>query len=304
MNGKKVTGKSGWQFVNAKSNTDGDVETNQIVLLGNTELNKNLEITITYISYKNLPLIRKKIDLKNVGSEEIEIESPDIESLNVPWGNTHNVVYQNYGRYKTIGPYIGDCNDPLIISHDPVYSHGIVIGNEAPGVLKRTSVCTDGRTLSVGLTHAGQDFAFRLWLNPNETWESTWVFTALYAGKENPREIVDREVSEFVRKYMGIRLAEIPEKPTFVYNTWKPFRRDVNEKLILELADAAVECGVEEFIIDDGWQVGFGDWEIDYEKFPNGLKPVFDRIKSKGMKPGLWLSMGAASNDSKVLRAS
>ena len=301
MNGQKITGKTGWKFVDLKSNTEGEVETNQIVLLGNTALNKDMEITVSYISYQNLPVIRKKIDIKNTGSEEIKIESLDVESLNIPWGNTHNIVYQNYGRYKTIGPYVGDWNDPLIISHDPVFSHGIVVGNEAPGVLKRTSVCMDGRTLSAGLTHSGQDYAFRLWLSPNESWESTWVFTALYSNKD-PREIVDGEVSEFVRKYMGIRLAEIAEKPTFVYNTWKPFRRDVNEKLILELADAAAECGVEEFIIDDGWQVGFGDWEIDYEKFPKGLKPVFDHIKSKGMKPGLWLSMGAASTDSKVFK--
>ena len=113
---------------------------------------------------------------------------------------------------------------------------------------------------------------------------------------------MDGAVSDFVRKYMGIRLAKIPKRPTFVYNTWKPFRRDVNEKLVKELADAAAACGVEEFIIDDGWQVGFGDWGIDYEKFPNGLKPVFDYIKSKGMKPGLWMSMGAASKDSKVFQ--
>ena len=302
MNGKKITGKTGWKFADLKSNIEGEVETNQIVLSGTADLNKDLEISLTYISVKNLPVIRKKIDIKNKGSEEIKIESFDVESLNIPWGNTHNVVYQNYGRYKTIGPYLGDWNDPLIISHDPVNSHGIVIGNEAPGVLKRTSVCLDGRTLSAGLTHSEQDFAFRKWLKPNESWESTWVFTGLYAEKENPREIVDAEVSEFVRKYMGIRLAEIPEKPTFVYNTWKPFRRDVNEKLILELADAAAACGAEEFIIDDGWQVGFGDWEIDYEKFPNGLKPVFNHIKAKGMKPGLWLSMGAASTDSKVFK--
>lgn len=301
MNGKKITGKSGWEFVNANSNIEGEVETNQIVLLGSTALNKDLEITITYVSVQNLPVVRKKIELKNTGSQEIKIESFDVESLNIPWGNTHNIVYQNYGRYKTIGPYVGDWNDPLIISHDPVFSHGIVVGNEAPGVLKRTSVCLDGRTLTAGLTHSGQDFAFRKWLKPKESWESTWVFTGLYSGKD-PRQIVDDEVSEFVRKYMGIRLAEIPEKPTFVYNTWNPFRRDVNEKLIFELADAAAECGVEEFIIDDGWQVGFGDWEIDYEKFPNGLKPVFDHIKSRGMKPGLWLSMGAASTDSKVFK--
>ena len=38
------------------------------------------------------------------------------------------------------------------------------------------------------------------------------------------------------------------------------------------------------------------------EKFPGGLKPVFDHIKSLGMKPGLWISLGQASLHSKVFR--
>ncbi|MBT6006918.1 MAG: hypothetical protein HOG79_14460, partial [Prolixibacteraceae bacterium] len=294
LNDEKITGKTGWEVLDVGEIIAGETTTHQIVLNGISEINEGLEITISYVVYPNLPIIRKKIDFKNTGSADFKIESLDVESLNTPWGNTHNIIFQNYGRYKNIGPFLGNWNDPLILAYDPVFNHGIVVGNEAPGVLKRASVCLDGRTLDAGLTHSDQDYAFRKWLKPGETWESTWVFTGLYSNK-NPREIVDREVSEFVRKYMGIRLAQIPEKPTFVYNTWKPFRRNVNEKLIMELADAAAACGVEEFIIDDGWQVGFGDWEIDYEKFPNGLKPVFDYIKSKGMKPGLWLSMGAAS---------
>lgn len=301
LNGRVVTGKTGWLFVNLNENESNGTTTLEIRLKGNTTINRDVELTISYSVYPNLPIIRKKIDIKNTGSGDLKIESLDVESLNIPWGNTHNIVYQNYGRYKHIGPFLGNWNDPLIISHDPVFHHGIVVGNEAPGVLKRTSVCLDGRTLNAGLSHVGQDYSFRKWLAPGEKWESTRVFTGLYSGK-NTHEIVDGAVSDFVRKYMGIRLSEIPVKPTFVYNTWKPFRRNVNEKLIKELADAAANCGVEEFIIDDGWQVGFGDWEIDYEKFPNGLKPVFDDIKSKGMKPGLWLSMGAASADSKVFK--
>lgn len=301
LNDKKITGKTGWEVLDVSEIIAGETTTHQIVLNGISEINSGLEITISYVVYPNLPIIRKKIDIKNTGSGELKIESLDVESLNIPWGNTHNIVYQNYGRYKHIGPFLGNWNDPLIISHDPVFHHGIIVGNEAPGVLKRTSVCLDGRTLDAGLTHSDQDYAFRKWLKPGETWESTSVFTGLYSNK-NPREIVDNAVSEFVRKYMGIRLAQIPEKPTFVYNTWKPFRRNVNEKLIMELADAASACGVEEFIIDDGWQIGFGDWEIDYEKFPNGLKPVFEYIKSTGMKPGLWLSMGAASTESRVFK--
>lgn len=302
LNGKKVTGKSGWKVGNISEDKTGKVTTYKVVLKGVSEINQSLEIEVTYVLYPDLPIIRKKIDFKNVCSNELKIESLDVESLNVPWGNTHNIVYNNYGRYKHIGPFLGNCSDPLVISHDPDFHHGIVIGNEAPGVLKRTTICLDGRTLSAGLTHADQDFAFRKWLQPDEKWESTWTFTGLYAGQK-PEEFVEGPVNDFIRKYMGIRLAAIPRRPAFVYNTWKPFRREVNETLVKELADAAAACGVEEFVIDDGWQVGFGDWEIDYQKFPNGLKPVFDYIKSKGMKPGLWLSMGAASTDSKVFNA-
>ena len=57
---------------------------------------------------------------------------------------------------------------------------------------------------------------------------------------------------------------------------------------------------MKEFVIDDGWQDSYGDWGIDKTKFPNGLKPVFDYIKSLGMKPGLWVSVGSASSESKV----
>lgn len=302
LNGEEVTGKTGWNVLDVTEQSLEGTVTHQVVLKGTAAINRDVELTITYVIYPELPVIRKKIVFKNTGTTEIKIESLDIESLNVPWGDTHNVVYHDYARYKQIGPFLGSWHDPLILVHHPDFHHGIVVGNETPGVLKRTSVCLDGRTLDAGLTHSGQDYAFRKWLHPGETWESPWVFTALYSEKD-PRKVIDGPVSDFVRKYMGIRLAKIPEKPTFVYNTWQPFRREVNEKLVMELADAAAACGVEEFVIDDGWQVGFGDWEIDYEKFPNGLKPVFDYIKSKGMKPGLWLSMGAASTDSKVFKA-
>ncbi|MFA5533902.1 MAG: alpha-galactosidase [Mariniphaga sp.] len=301
LNNERVTGKTGWNFVDSEKLKEGDHEIYRIILKGNQAVNSDLELIISYVIFPALPVIRKKIAFRNTGSEEIKIESLDIESLNIPWGNTHNVVYQDYARYKFIGPFLGNWNDALVLAHDPHVHHGFVIGNEAPGVVKRTSVCLDGRSLTSGLTHSGQDYAFRKWLVPGEQWESTWVFTGLYHNL-NPREAVDGLVSDFVRKHMGIRLAKIPVRPAFVYNTWNPFRREVDEKLIRELADAAAACGVEEFIIDDGWQVGFGDWEIDYEKFPNGLKPVFDYVKSKGMKPGLWMSMGAASTDSKVFQ--
>ena len=119
----------------------------------------------------------------------------------------------------------------------------------------------------------------------------------VYNNQKTPDEILNTAVPDFVRKYIGIRLSELKDKPTFVYNTWEPFIKDINEKLVMELAKAAAEAGMKEFIIDDGWQDNYGDWGIDKKKFPNGLKPVFDYIKSLGMKPGIWISIGSATKD-------
>ena len=60
---------------------------------------------------------------------------------------------------------------------------------------------------------------------------------------------------------------------------------------------------MKEFIIDGRWESNFGDWEIDENKFPHGLKPVFDYIKSLGMKPGLWISIGSAAPGSRVFKS-
>ncbi|WP_332367594.1 alpha-galactosidase [Spirosoma telluris] len=117
----------------------------------------------------------------------------------------------------------------------------------------------------------------------------------VYNNHKDPDEMLNTAVPDFVRKHMGIRLSELAQKPTFVYNTWVPFRKNINEKLIMGLAKAAADAGMKEFIIDDGWADNYGDWIIDTKKFPNGLKPVFDYIKSLGMKPGIWVSVGSAS---------
>ncbi len=301
LNGEKVNGKTGWNVAHIEPVTEGEGNGYRILLTGSGEVNRDIQLQVTYLTYPHLPVIRKNIVFMNQGKSEIRLENIDTECLSVAWGNTHNVVWQNYGRYKHLGPYTGDWDDPAVILHDQSMNRGFVLGNEAPGVTKRTSSCLDGRSLTIGLTHLDQDYPVRVWLSPGEKWESPRTFVALYKD-DDPRRVFDHVVSDFVRKHLGIRLAQIDERPTFVYNTWQPFRRNINDKLIRELADAASACGVQEFVIDDGWQVGFGDWEIDYEKFPDGLKPVFDYIKSKGMKPGLWLSMGAASTNSKVYR--
>ena len=55
------------------------------------------------------------------------------------------------------------------------------------------------------------------------------------------------------------------------------------------------------FQIDDGYETFVGDWlDVDEKKFPNGLKPIVDKIHKKGLKAGIWLAPFAAETKSKL----
>ena len=48
---------------------------------------------------------------------------------------------------------------------------------------------------------------------------------------------------------------------------------------------------------------GLGDWVVDPEKFPNGLKPLIDKVHGLGMSFGLWVEPEMVNPDSDLYRA-
>jgi alpha-galactosidase len=315
INDKKLNGYSGWNITGCSPFSDNLNGTGVTMKLKGTGPAEGVELTVSYITYPGLPLIRKWISFINASSSDMKLEAVDVESLSLNLDYVSTWVYHNYARMKHLGTYIGDWDDPVIVIHNTTMRAGIALGNEVPGVLKRTVFHTTDRNAEVGLTHPGQDFPFRKWLKPGETWESPATFIALYANSDDGYSVVNSVVNDFVRKHMGTRLSVIRNKPLFVYNTWYPFRTFINDSLVREVAKAASECGIQEFIIDDGWQYNhekkssargwggnYGDWLVDRNKFPGGLSSTFDYIRSRGMKPGLWISIGSATADSKVFK--
>lgn len=63
----------------------------------------------------------------------------------------------------------------------------------------------------------------------------------------------------------------------------------------LPVIDAAARLGAEIYCMDAGWYADgtwwetVGEWQVCESRFPNGIKEVFDYIRQKGMKPGIWL---------------
>ena len=86
-----------------------------------------------------------------------------------------------------------------------------------------------------------------------------------------------------------------------VFNTFSCIRRsELSEAGVLDLIPKAAEVGCELFIIDDGWQEDLGDWNIQPEKFPNGLKRIIDSVKAHGMQFGIWMEFEVALWTSKL----
>jgi alpha-galactosidase len=315
LNDVKLSSFSGWNSVSCKSYSDGHQGDGAVLTLKGKGAAEGLTMSINYIMYPKLPLVRKRISFTNNSRDDMKLEAVDIENLSLNIDYVSTWVYHNYARMKHIGDFTGNWDDPVIVIHNTTKRAGVAVGNEAPGVLKRTAFLTSDNDIEAGLTHPGQDFPFRKWLKPGESWDSPETFIALYADTDNGYDIVNTVVNDFVRLYMGTRITSIRNKPLFVYNSWYPFRTFINDSLIREVARAASECGVQEFVIDDGWQynqgqkssdsgwgANYGDWLVDRNKFPGGLASTFSYIRSLGMKPGLWISIGSATADSKVFK--
>jgi len=82
---------------------------------------------------------------------------------------------------------------------------------------------------------------------------------------------------------------------------------DPTTEKLLPLIDAAASVGSEYFVIDagwysetDNWWPTVGEWEPSQRRFPGGLKEVMDRIRGRGMVPGLWVEPEVVGVDSPI----
>ena len=106
---------------------------------------------------------------------------------------------------------------------------------------------------------------------------------------------------EGLNSFKTVYPENIPEK-LFGYTSWYNYYQNINEEIILKDLDA-LDSRFNIFQIDDGYETFVGDWlEIDSKKFPNGLKPIVDKIHEKGFKAGIWLAPFIAEKNSRTFK--
>lgn len=89
--------------------------------------------------------------------------------------------------------------------------------------------------------------------------------------------------------------------PAMGWNSWNVFTKTLDEKMIIDMADAMVKTGMRDLgyqyiNMDDFWHADTRDSSgrpvPDPKKFPHGMKYVSDYVHSKGLKLGIYSCAG------------
>lgn len=139
-------------------------------------------------------------------------------------------------------------------------------------------------------------------LDEGESLTTPWMYAAHGTGLD---EVAGR-FHAFLRS-----LPHHPTRPRPVtLNNWEATYFDHSLPRLKELVDRAARVGAERFVLDDGWFGGrrddttsLGDWVVSRDVWPDGLGPLVDHVRARGLEFGLWVEPEMVSADSDLARA-
>jgi hypothetical protein len=238
-----------------------------------------------YGIYPDLPGCSKWLEIDCLG-KELHISKMFFEQLNACPGKFADAdFFSRQGMNPEAPMFAPEGNNDIIQLHNAEIDEGLFVGNGACGPLRYFMIYPHwGTGISCGYNMSFADF--NKFLNKGETFVSDKAYLCVYKGElRNPR------AANLFKEMIRRDLPPCPDNGGVMYCTWLPFLKNINEELLLGLVDRAAEFGFSDFVVDDGWFNGNG-WEVDRNKFPNGLEIIADKVHAKGMRFGLWLNVG------------
>jgi alpha-galactosidase len=282
-----------------------------------------LEVRTRYRSYPDTDVIERSIELRNTGTEDIEVlradsatwvlpdlDAPRLSRLHGEWGSETQLTRTAVAHGETV---IGS-------------RRGITSHQANPWITIDDGQATEtrGETWSTALAWSGtwritveKDPAGRVAVAAGFGHDP--VSIGLVAG-----EVLETPVAAGLYAEGGFAgaasawheyaLAHVLPHPEEVrpvlYNSWEATEFDFTAEDQMRLAERAAAMGCELFVMDDGWfgarvsdRAGLGDWTPNPDRFPDGLGPLIKRVHETGMRFGLWVEPEMVNPDSDLYRA-
>ena len=288
------------------------------------DIRDDIQVVLHYRVYPDHGILERSATILNKTAKPLMVESAQSATWNLPAGEGYQLTYLT-GRWaaetqvnheaihqgmKVLESRKGHTSHNInpwfaIDAGDAGEEHGSVwFGALAWSGNWRITV-EQTPYQQVRVTGGLNTFDFAYPLKPGETLD-TPAFYAGYSGQGFGA--ASRLLHRFERERISPGGLMSRVRPV-LYNSWEATTFNVNEAGQTQLADTAAKLGVELFVMDDGWfgkrnndHAGLGDWTVNPQKFPAGLKGLIDYVNGLGMDFGLWVEPEMVNADSDLYR--
>jgi alpha-galactosidase len=282
-------------------------------------------VTLHYRVYPGKGILERSATIRNGGGQILTLESAQSATWYLPPGEGYQLTYLT-GRWAAetqINREPIHAGEKILESRKGHTSHNFnpwfavdrAGASEEHGAVWFGALAWSGNWRitveqtpyqQVRITGGYNPFDFAYPLKPGESLDTP----AFYGGfTEDGYGGASRMLHRFERDVILPGGAQSRLRPV-LYNSWEATTFRVDEKGQQQLAAKAAKLGVELFVMDDGWfgkrnndRAGLGDWYVNPEKFPRGLKPLIDQVNALGMDFGLWVEPEMVNADSDLYRA-
>jgi alpha-galactosidase len=106
-------------------------------------------------------------------------------------------------------------------------------------------------------------------------------------------------LSRRFHRWLRERVIRDPDRlRPIVANTWEAMYFDLSPERLADFAERAADAGADLVLLDDGWfgtahprvddTAGLGDWRVDTNRLPGGLRAVAQTVRAAGLEFGIW----------------
>ncbi|MGY4690985.1 alpha-galactosidase [Salibacterium sp. K-3] len=323
LKASSATGERGFKWEYAGLDIDTEDSGKQQVVIKLRESLGRYQVEVTYDVFRQEDMIARSQTITNINGEALYIEAARSMQVSLPpaaWYNLSHLAGKWVGEFQLIQEEIREGRKTIDsrrgnTSHhaNPWFAIDQGAGEDSGNVWFGHLAYSGNWDLHVekdahGFIHVCggiNDFDFMKVLQPGELFQ-TPVFYLGYTSKGFTG--MSHQAHRFQRKNILPGPHREAERKV-LYNSWEATYFDVSEENQKALADEAAAIGCELFVVDDGWfgkrnsdDSSLGDWEVNHDKFPNGLDPLISYVKEKGMDFGIWLEPEMVNKDSRLFQ--
>ncbi len=282
-----------------------------------------IRVILCYSVFEKEDVITRSVDVTNESSRQLKLEkvysacldmdNQDYEMITLcgAWGRERQMERRRIGHGKqSVGSTRGESShqeNPFFALVTPettnrqgsVYAMNFIYSGNFLAQAQVSEFNQVRMTMGIHADHFGWN------LRSGETFyapEVVMTYSSEGLGK------MTRSFHDFYRKHL-IRSPYKDRKRPILINNWEATYFDFNTDKLLAIAREAKAAGIEMLVMDDGWfgkrkddSSSLGDWTVNEEKLPGGVKYLAEQVNEIGLKFGIWFEPEMVSKDSELYR--